>query len=193
MNIEKFKKESKVTYVQVTGKPIGVIVPRNRQDFSHDDFLYRGFIEVPFPHDDFVELSDEQQRAICEATLCKLGHPIKVSECNPELFYSSVRESKFDKKIKAVQDLLEQNPDETTKRRLVDLVKEICSSNDEANREYIDRMLTLSRCFINQSEFTDITIDYIQPKLAKIVQHEDLKDSYNDIVEIIKQLKFPTL
>ena len=54
MDLEKFKKESKVTYVHVKGKPTGVIVPRNKQDFSHDDFLYEGFIEVPFTYADYA-------------------------------------------------------------------------------------------------------------------------------------------
>jgi len=189
MNIEKFKKESKVTYVHIVGRPTGVIVPRNKQDFSHDDFLYNGFIEVPFSYDNFMSLSDEQQRAICEATLCKLGHPVKVSGCNVELFYSSVKESKFDKKIKEIQDLLkEEKPDETTKRRVAELVEEICSSNDEANREYICRIINLSRCFIDKSEFISIAVDYIQPRLGTLVQSKVFDESRNDIIDIVKQL-----
>ncbi len=185
MNIEKIKKESKVTYVHVAGRPTGVIVPRNRQDFSHDDFLYNGFIEVPFTYDDFMSLSDEQQRAICETTLCKLGHPVKVTACNPELFYSSLKESKYDKKIKAVQDiLLEENPDDTTKRRLKDLVEEICSSNDEANREYICRIIKLSRSFIDKSEFTAIARDYIWESLDNLLEHYDLSDLKEEVIEV---------
>ena len=188
MDIEKFKNESKVTYVHVKGKPTGVIVPRNKQDYSHDDFFYEGFIEVPFNYADFVALSDEQQCAICEVTLCKLGHPIRVSSCCPDLFYNSVKESKYDKKIKSVQELLEQKPDETTKRRLVDIVKEICSSNKDADRAYANRIICLSRSFINKKEFTDITIDYIQPILALMVNNDNFSESRNDIVDIIKQL-----
>ena len=188
MDIEKFKKESAVTYVHVTGKPMGVIVSRNKQDFSPNDFRYEGFIEVPSTYADFVALSDEQQCAICEVTLCKLGHLVRVFGCNPDLFYNSVKESKYDKKIKSVQELLEQKPDETTKRRLVDIVKEICSSNEEENRAYANRIICLSRSFINKDDYIDITYDHIRPTLASMVNNDNFSESRNDIVDIVKQL-----
>lgn len=91
MDIEKFKKESKVTYVHVSGERHGVFVITSyaMRDVKRSENLlrYNGYIVVPFNYYDFVSFSEEQQRAICEAELIKSGLCIQVNRCNPEVFY----------------------------------------------------------------------------------------------------------
>lgn len=82
MDIEKFKKESEVTYVYVKGKPMGLYYDKgNKLQY------FQGYIQVPFRHKDFTAFDEKQQRAICEADLNKAGIPIHVISCDPFCFY----------------------------------------------------------------------------------------------------------
>ena len=91
MDIEKFKNESKVTYVRVSGDIHGVTVMKAyaQRDFKYDDHRlnYSGYVAVPFSYEDFKSFGEKQQKAICEAELLRSGLCIQVKECNPEVFY----------------------------------------------------------------------------------------------------------
>ena len=96
MDIEKFKKESKVTYVHVRGDIHGFPVVRTyaQKDFHYKDnrLIYNGFIAVPFCQDEFNSFNKSQQKAICEAEFAKAGICVMVDSCDAELFYSSEKE-----------------------------------------------------------------------------------------------------
>ena len=91
MDIEKFKKESKETYVYVSGERHGVFVINSyaQHDVKRSDNLlrYNGFIVVPFSYNDFISFNKKQQNAICEAEFIKSGLCIQVKDCNPDVFY----------------------------------------------------------------------------------------------------------
>ena len=88
MDIEKFKKESKVTYVYVKGDLRGVAIPKPLDEYDHDSRKFETYMEVPFTFDEFTSFSKDQQIAICEAELIKLGKCVKLTICNPERFYN---------------------------------------------------------------------------------------------------------
>ncbi len=91
MNIEDFKKESKVTYVSFKGECRGVFHPSGYHGYSFeyktDKISYSGYVEVPFCYEEFSSFNKLQQRAICEASLTKAGLAIKVSDCNANAFF----------------------------------------------------------------------------------------------------------
>jgi hypothetical protein len=93
MDIEKFKKESKVTYVFIHAEPHGVFVVKayNMHEVKRSDnlFNYNGYIVVPFAYNDFISFSEKQQIAICEAELIKSGLCFKVKNCDPKYFYKT--------------------------------------------------------------------------------------------------------
>lgn len=80
MEIDEFKKTSKVTYVRVFG-----FINNN----SQRDFI--GYVEVPYTYDDFVAFSEEQRIAICQAILLKqTGCLVKgFMECDPDKFFNA--------------------------------------------------------------------------------------------------------
>lgn len=86
MDIEKFKNESKVTYVLVSGDIHGITVKRDSRYDTHR-LNYSGYVAVPFSYEDFKSFGEKQQRAICEAELLRSGLCIQVKGCNPEVFY----------------------------------------------------------------------------------------------------------
>lgn len=77
MDIEKFKKESDVTYVHVSGRPSKLYY-----DSGNKPIKFHGFIQVPFRFEDFTAFDEYQQKAICEASLNKAGLPIQVNFCD---------------------------------------------------------------------------------------------------------------
>lgn len=97
MDIEKFKKESKVTYVHVRGDIHGFPVVRTyaQKDFHYkgNSLIYNGFITVPFSYDQFKSFNKSQQIAICEAELAKTGICVMVDNCDVERFYSLENDS----------------------------------------------------------------------------------------------------
>lgn len=93
MNIEDFKKESKVTYVRVKGECRGVFHPGSYHGYSFeyktDKLSYSGYVEVPFSYEEFMSFNKMQQRAICEASLTKAGLAIIVRDCNADAFFEN--------------------------------------------------------------------------------------------------------
>jgi hypothetical protein len=93
MDIEKFKKESKVTYVHVKGECRGVFHPGSYHGYSFEyktnKLSYSGYIEVPFSYDEFISFNKCQQIAICEASLTKAGLAIMVRDCDENQFYNN--------------------------------------------------------------------------------------------------------
>ena len=91
MNIEDFKKESKVTYVRVKGECRGVFHPSSYNghsfEYKTNKLVFSGYVEVPFSYADFVSFNKYQQKAICEASLTKAGLAIQVSNCDAETFF----------------------------------------------------------------------------------------------------------
>ena len=88
MDIEKFKKESEVTYVYVKGDLRGVAIPKPLEEYDHDSRKFETYMEVPFTFDEFMSFSKDQQIAICEAELIKIGKCVKLTICNPDRFYN---------------------------------------------------------------------------------------------------------
>ena len=91
MDIEKFKKESKVTYVEVSGIIKGVPSEKN------DVIRYKGYITVPFCYNDFKSFTDLQQKAICEAELVKSGICMQINSYYLDSFYCSEDDRKLQK------------------------------------------------------------------------------------------------
>ena len=93
MDIENFKKVSKVTYVHVHGDIHGFPVVKTyaRQEFHYKEnrLMYNGFITVPFSYEEFKSFNKLQQKAICEAEFVKAGICVKVDRCDADMFYSS--------------------------------------------------------------------------------------------------------
>ncbi len=87
MDIDKFKKESKVTYVYVQGSVRGTVVPN---DCKHDELLLQTCMEVPYKYEDFVSFNKELQNAICMAELLKLGRCAKITYCDTERFFKEI-------------------------------------------------------------------------------------------------------
>ncbi len=92
MDIEKFKKESTVTYVHVKGDYHGIAIMKAyaQRDFKYDDhrLIFEGFIIVPFGYADFCSCSKKQQLAICQAELIKSGVNIHLTEIDANSFYA---------------------------------------------------------------------------------------------------------
>ena len=82
MTAEQFKNNSKVTYVRVEGKPSGYVVSKPKELC-----FYKGYIEVPYSHEDFISFNEKQRKAICEAELCKSGLFLEITKCNPNSFF----------------------------------------------------------------------------------------------------------
>ena len=80
MEIDEFKKTSKVTYVSVFG-----FINNN----SQRDFI--GYVEVPYTYDDFVAFSEKQRIAICQAVILRqTGHLIQgFMKCDPDEFFKA--------------------------------------------------------------------------------------------------------
>lgn len=78
MDIEVFKKTSKITYVYVFG-----FINNN----SQRDFI--GYIEVPYGYEDFMAFSEKQRIAICQAVILRqTGYLVQgFMECNPDKFF----------------------------------------------------------------------------------------------------------
>lgn len=72
MDIQNFKEAVNRTYVRVSVK--GRISTHQYLKSSEAEYcVYKGYIEVPYSYKDFIEFSEEQQKAICQAELCKTG------------------------------------------------------------------------------------------------------------------------
>ena len=97
MDIENFKKVSKVTYVHVHGDIHGFPVVKTyaKQEFHYKEnrLMYNGFITVPFSYDEFKSFNKLQQKAICEAEFVKAGICVMVDNCDVERFYSLENDS----------------------------------------------------------------------------------------------------
>ena len=80
MEMNEFKKTSKVTYVSVFG-----FINNN----SQRDFI--GYVEVPFTYDDFVAFNEKQRIAICQAVILRqTGHLIQgFMKCDPDEFFKN--------------------------------------------------------------------------------------------------------
>jgi len=82
MTAEQLKNNSKVTYVRVVGHPSGYVVSK-----PNERCFYKGYIEVPYSHDDFISFNEKQRIAICEAELCKSGLCLNLTKCDPNSFF----------------------------------------------------------------------------------------------------------
>ena len=93
MNIEYFKKNSKVTYVWVTGDPRGIVVPvsenEHNSNYKTSWLKYSGYIEVPYSYKEFVDFNESQREAICQAVLSKSGWCLHNIKCDPDKFFES--------------------------------------------------------------------------------------------------------
>lgn len=78
MDIEVFKKTSKITYVYVFG-----FINNN----SSREFI--GYVEVPYGYNDFVAFSQEQRIAICQAVILRqTGNLVQgFMKCDPDKFF----------------------------------------------------------------------------------------------------------
>lgn len=65
-----FKQESPISYVYVDCQVV-VTVPKDGIKTNSNKF--QGYIEVPYSYIEFTKFSEKQQKAICEAELCKNG------------------------------------------------------------------------------------------------------------------------
>ena len=81
MNIEKFKKESSVTFVQCSGK----LLPSKER--------FNSYISVPYRYDEIVEFDTQQIKAICESEFVKAGVVVKLDFCNIDTFFNASKES----------------------------------------------------------------------------------------------------
>ncbi len=190
MDIEKFKKESKVTYVYVIGKVIGFPIMKSISD--NDKYFYRGYIEIPYSYADFSSFSKEQQKAVCESVFCKSGFLISVSSCNKDMFYVKTKDAEYELTISNIKELLSKEPNIDNKNKLKSLIEEIRKNKDD-DKDYVKRIIKLANCFVGNTEFTDIQSDHILYVVRDAIDICDDKGSSfngmrNELNEITKSL-----
>ncbi len=170
MDIEKFKKESKETYVYVTGDFRGLVVYRknNTLPFETNTIFrkYSGYILVPFCFADFTSFNERQQKAICEAEIVRSGLCIEVESCDPNVFYYTEDEIELRKTISSLRSFATSEH-----YNIVDLGKTIDRAIEliEANNQFAVAFLDL---------------------LEQIVQDENKSQGFiQDVIKITAKLK----
>lgn len=114
MDVQKFKEEGNRTYVGIYAK--GRISSIHNGKGGNDGCrVYSGYIEVPYSHKDFADFSEKQQKAICQAELCKTGWHYEFINFSIDVnaFYSEhVRSNENEEKDFPANDEVEVEKDE---------------------------------------------------------------------------------
>ena len=172
MNINDFKKQSKMTYVYIEGA-----LP--------DDKDFKSYVAVPFHYDDFKSFSESQQKAICQAEILKGGIYIepkiflKIDE-----FYLTDDEVKFREILNDFERCLEKpvwsfdgEKYEQTKNQLIELME----SNNKIAIDFLDYFEKAVKVQKNWDLFSNKDIiDKIKEILKNQPHWQKLKKIYNE-------------
>lgn len=173
MDIEKFKKESKVTYVYVTGVPMGLYYNKEKEKC----LKFEGFIQVPFSFEEFAVFDEDQQTAICEANLNKAGIPTHITICDPLRFYKEQKqESKKDieKELEDIKSFTHNNS------RNINIDLKIESVISVIDSSFIEYGLQLSKCFVGSHGYDEFAIRQLRKIKDVYIKDQSLFDKYKE-------------
>lgn len=131
MNIEKFKKESPVSFVLITGKLFGITIMHEERKLDENRARYAGYVEVPYAYNDFVQFTKEQQKAICSAILGKSGWCVRIESCDPDAFFVTQEEREL--------KITEQNID-SLKKALDRYEDDNSRANSDSIEDYVRKL-----------------------------------------------------